>query len=170
MRMMHGKIGLKRMDRQKWGLAGLLAFEAIIAARTFGANNIPFSSMYAIGAITLAFAIWKGPMRVHYAILALASGYRAYLQTVGGAVIGVYPTWLVPIGFAWLAAAPTIMPRFAIASVALARTWFILFYFLAGQYIIVAANVVGAAGAWLWAAASESDGAPAADEAAVATR
>lgn len=145
------------MDRQKLGLAGLLAFEAIIAAYTFGANNIPFSAMYAIGAITLALAIWKGPTRWHWGVLTLVSGYRAYLQTAGGAALGVYPTWLVPLGFAWLAIAPRAMPKLAISSVAVARTWFVLWYFLAGAYVIVAANVVGAAGAWLWAASSETE-------------
>ena len=158
------------MDRQKWGLAGLLAFEAIIAAYTFGGGANVFSAMYAVGAITLALAIWKGPTRWHYLVLALASGYRAWLQTAGGAALGVYPTWLVPLGFAWLAVAPAAMPRFAIASVALARTWFVLWYFLPGAYVIVAANVVGAAGAWLWAAASEREVGARPDDVAVATR
>lgn len=143
------------MDRQKWGLAGLLAFEAIIAAYTLGRSNLQFSAMYAIGAVVLGLAMVMGPKRWHFAVLALVSGYRAYLQTAGGAQLGVYPTWLVPIGFAWLAIAPTMMPRLAISTVAIARTWFIVWYFLPGAYIIVAANVVGAAGAWLWAAANE---------------
>ena len=158
------------MDRQKWGLAGLLAFEAIIAAYTFGNGTNVFSYMYAIGAVTLAFAIWRGPTRWHYGALALVSGYRAFMQTSAGAPLGVYPTWLVPIGFAWLAIAPTAMPRFAIAAVALARTWFIVWYFLPGNTIVALANVVGAAGAWLWASsiAPESGSATMNDEPRVA--
>lgn len=158
------------MDRQKWGLAGLLAFEAIIAAYTLGSARIAFSAMYAIGAITLALALWRGPTRWHYAVLALVSGYRAYLQTAGGAQLGVYPTWLVPIGFAWLAIAPNAMPRVAIAAVAVARTWFILWYLLPGAYIVVGANVLGAAGAWLWAAAAEESPRPSAEESAATAR
>lgn len=147
------------ISRQKLGLAGLLAFEAIIAAYTFGNNNITFSLMYAIGAVTLALAIWRGPARLHFVVLALASGYRAYLQTAGGAALGVYPTWLVPIGFAYLAIWPTMMPKLGIASVAVSRTWFILWYWMIGPlWVIVAANVLGAAGAWLWAAAEEAEG------------
>lgn len=158
------------MDRQKWGLAGLLAFEAIIAAYTFGGNNLAFSTMYAIGAVTLALAIWGGPTRWHYAVLAIASGYRAWLQTEGGAALGVYPTWLVPLGFAWLAFAPGASPRLAISSVAIARTWFILWYLLPGAYIIVAANVVGAAGAWLWASDTADESHAMEDSATVAAR
>lgn len=160
------------MDRQKWGLAGLLAFEAIIASYLFANSGLrPITIMYAVGAVTLALAVWKGPTRWHFGVLALVSAWRAYLQTSVGAALGVYPTWLVPIGFAWLAVAPAIMPRFAIASVALARTWFILFYFLAGQYVIVVANILGAAGAWLWASADGDAVAPSsADDAAPVPR
>lgn len=145
-----------------WGLAGLLAFEAIIAAFTFGAGSIEFSLMYAVGAVTLALAIWRGPTRWHYAVLAAASLYRAWLQTYHGfAPLGVYPTYLVPLGFAWLAIWPERMPRVGIAAVALARTWFVVFYLLGGSLIIVAANVLGAVGGWLWFAA-QADEPPAA--------
>ena len=144
------------IPRSKLGLAGLLAFEAIIAAYTFGNGNVPFSLMYAIGALTLGLAVWRGPARWHFVVLALASGYRAWLQTAGGAALGVYPTWLVPIGFAYLAIWPHAMPKLGIASVAVSRTWFILWYWTIGPlWVIVAANVLGAAGAWIWAAAEE---------------
>lgn len=156
------------MDRQKWGLFGLLAFEAIVAAYTLGRNTLTFSAMYAIAAIVLGLAIVMGPKRWHFAILAVVSAYRAFLQTSGGAQLGVYPTWLVPIGFAWLAVAPWSMPKLAIGAVALARTWFVLWYFLPGSYIIVAANIIGAAGAWLWLAADDAPDASARSGAAEA--
>lgn len=145
-------------SRAQWGLAGLLAFEAIVAAYTFGNSLTQFSLMYALGTIVLALAIWRGPERWHYAVLAAASLYRAYLQTASGAPLGVYPTYLVPLGFAWLAIAPEAMPSFAIGSVALARTWFIVWYFLPGNTILVVANALGAAGAWLWASAQMTEG------------
>lgn len=148
------------MDRQKWSLGGLLAFEALIVAYLLGNGASvldPFPLMYAIGTVALASAVLWKPTRWLYGILALASLYRAYLQTAGGAEPGVYPTYLVPLGFAWLAIAPRSMPRLAMASVAVARTWFILWYVLqGGAGLIVVANVLGAAGAWLWVASEES--------------
>ena len=157
------------MDRKQWGLAGLLAFEAIVASYLLGIQAAPgFIVSYALGAVVLGLALWRGPQRWHFALLALAAGYRAYAQTVGGAPLGVYPTWLVPIGFAWLAVAPRAMPRWAIACVALARTWFIVWYFLPGNLTLVVANVLGAAGAWVWLAAEEDAGGATADEARAA--
>lgn len=147
---MHEGAPAPRMDRRKWGLAGLLAFEAVIASFLFANDGTWWP--YALGALTLAFALATGPTRWHFAALAFASAARAYLQTAGGAQLGVYPTWLVPLGFAWLALAPDTMPRAAIAGIAVARTWFVLWYALPGLWIVVAANVLGAAGAWLWAA------------------
>lgn len=131
------------------GLGGLLAFEAIVASYTFGISALQFSAMYAVGAVVLALAIWRGPERWHFAVLAAASAYRAWLQTAGGAALGVWPTWLVPLGFAWLAVAPATRPEFGVASVGLARTWFVVWYL--GNPVLVVANVLGAAGAWLWA-------------------
>lgn len=157
------------MDRQKWGLAGLLAFEAIVTAYLLGVNNgwpsatqpALFVISYALGAAILGLALWKGPARWHFALLAVAAAYRAFAQMDPGTHPGVYPTWLVPLGFAWLALAPERMPRIAIALVALARTWFVawyvpdLFFVGAGSWTLVVANVLGAAGAWLWLGSDE---------------
>lgn len=142
-------------DRVRWGIAGLLAFEAIIAAYTLAGAPL-FSAMYFVGVVALALAWWRGPQRWHFAALALASLVRAYLQTAGGAALGIYPTYLVPLGFAWLALAPRAMPGAALSAVALARTWFVLWYLLQGNGLVAAANVLGAAGAWLWASAQIS--------------
>jgi hypothetical protein len=144
-----------------WGIAGLLAFEAIIAARTFGASSLTFSLMYAIGAIALAFALFLPGARWPFGVVAAVSLYRAYLQTVGGQTpLGVYPTYLVPLGFAWFALLPRTMPAAAIACIAVARTWFVVWYALPGNWIVVAANVVGAAGAWVWAASAMREPVP----------
>lgn len=151
------------ISRQKWGLAGLLAFEAIVAAYLFGLGaSLDFVVSYALGAIVLAVALFTRVQRWQFAALAVFAAYRAYVQTASGSVAwGTWPTWLVPIGFAALAIAPQKMPRLGIAAIALARTWFILWYFpgllrAGGAWELVAANALGAAGAWLWASAAES--------------
>lgn len=154
------------MDRQQWGLAGLLAFEAIVTAYLLGVGaGLDFVASYALGILALGLALWRGPARWHFGLLALAAAYRAWAQTAGGAALGVWPTWLVPLGFGWLALAPRAAPRLAIASVALARTWFVAWYFLPGNMTLVAANVLGATGAWLWLAAEEPVGPSAAADA-----
>ena len=153
------------MDRARWGLAGLLAFEGIVAAYLFGIGaSLDFSLSYALGALVLASALFLGPQRWQFATLAVLAGYRAWAQTSGGAQLGVYPTWLVPIGFAWLAILPRTLPRIGIAAVALARTWFVVWYFPESTTLVVA-NVLGAAGAWLWLSAEEPmDGAASLNE------
>lgn len=150
------------MDRQRWGLAGLLAFEAIVTAYLLGVGaGWDFVASYAVGILALGYAVWRGPARWAFGLLALAAAYRAFVQTAGGAPLGVYPTWLVPLGFGWLAVAPRSAPKLAIAAVALARTWFIAWYFLGGASTLVVANVLGAAGAWLWAAGEPDAAEPA---------
>lgn len=148
--------------RAKLGLAGLFAFEAIVAwfLLDLGAT-MDFVASFALGAAVLAVALLTGLQRWQLGALAIFAAYRAYDQTSSGTVpYGTWPTWLVAIGFGALAIWPRNRPKLGIAAVALARTWFILWYFPGllregGAWELVAANALGAAGAWLWLASED---------------
>lgn len=163
------------MHRARWGLAGLLGFEALLAAYTFSNGALDYAAMAVVAAATLAWAIVAhartGSLpRAALALLAVVTLVRALRQTTLAGVYpaGVMPTFLVPLGFALLLW-PRAPPALAVGLVAASRSWFVLGYFLQGVPALTLANVVGALGAWIWwadealsarPAAAEDDAAP----------
>lgn len=148
--------------RVKWGIAGLLAFEAIIVYVTWGGSPF-FTAMYLVGAVLLGWLLVRAaqgenPTFPVLLVIALAALVRAILQTRNPAFpIGVLPTYLVPVGFAMMALAARSLSANArvalvgIVLVALARSWFVVWYFQRGATLVAFANLLGAAGAWAWA-------------------
>lgn len=140
----------------RWGLGGLLAFEAILLGFTamIGAYTFAVTAFAALGA--LSWALWDyrrtGVVpRAAMAVVAVAALGRALMQTAVGGVwpLGILPTYLVPVGFALLML-PRASPGFAVALIAAARSWFVVYYFVQGPPWLVVANLVAAAGAWAW--------------------
>lgn len=161
-------------SRVKLGLAGLLAFEILVAVYTWSGTPTIFTWLYVVGAALLAYLLWRAtkgetPASPILAVLAVDALVRAYMQTRNpGYPLGVLPTYLVPAGFAALAFAmrrgAVNGERVALAGVvlvALARSWFVYWYFQAGAGLLVLANILGAIGAWTWATAlASNDAAP----------
>jgi hypothetical protein len=140
----------------RWGLAGLLGFEAILGVYAFTNGSLDHAAMAVVAAAALAWAIVAhartGTLpRAALAILALVTLARALRQTafVGAFPPGVLPTFLVPLGFALLLAQRA-RPAIGVGLVAAARTWFVAWYFLHGSTVLAVANLVGALGAWIW--------------------
>lgn len=139
--------------RARWGLAGLLAFEAILVVYTFFSQYTVMAlvAIAALGWAIVAHARTGRVPRVALGLLAVVTLWRAAAQTIlpGVYVPGVLVTYLVPLGFALLLW-PRARPALGVGLVAAARTWFVLWYFLASNPTLALANLVGAAGAWLW--------------------
>lgn len=141
--------------RARWGLLGLLVFEAILLAFTAGSGSYTYAVTAAVGVVALAYASRAQRLtgeipRVAIIVVALSTFARALLQTafVGWPVPNMV-SYLVPLGFALLLL-PQPKPAAAVALIALARSWFIVWYFLGGSTVLVIANLVGAAAAWYW--------------------
>ena len=148
--------------RLRLGLAGLLGFEGILLAFVYARGALDFAAIPVVALVILAFVMSRAlrgeaPSVWALAALAVVTLARAYWQTRSGNFPnGVLPTYLVPIGFALLAVAArkpdaTRLALVGIALVAIARTWFIAWYFLASNPTLAVANLVAAAGAWVWA-------------------
>ena len=142
--------------RARWGLAGLLGFEGILAAYTLANGALDFAAMAlaAMGLLAWALVAHARSGRVPRAALAALAAVtlvRALAQTalVGAYPPGVLPTFLVPLGFALLAW-PRVPPAWGVGLVAAARAWFVLWYLLPGATTLALANAVGAAGACAW--------------------
>lgn len=144
--------------RARWGLAGLLAFEAVLAAYTLAYASYAFAAMALVAAGALAWAWWAHARtgdvpRGALGVLAAVTLLRALAQTPlsGPFPLGVLPTYLVPLGFALLLWR-RVPAAWGIGLVAVARSWFVAWYFLRDVPTLVLANAVGAVGAWLWLA------------------
>ena len=142
--------------RARWGLAGLLGFEAILLAFTLANGSLEYAAMALVAAGALAWAIVaharSGAIpRAALALLAVATFLRALAQTArfGAFPPAIAPTYLAPLGFALLLW-PRARPALGIGLIAAARTWFVLWYFLNGSTTLTLANAAGAIGAWIW--------------------
>ena len=143
--------------RTRWGLVGLVLFEAILAAYTLANGAWEYGAMALFAAAALLWALAgharEGTIpKAALAALLAVTLWRAARQTVLAPVFGpagVWPTWLVPLGFALLLV-PGLRPAIGLGAVAAARTWFVLWYVLQGSVTLALANLVGAVGAWLW--------------------
>lgn len=150
-------------NRIGWGLAGLLGFEGILAAYTFANGATAYVLMALAAGALLVWALWRlaqgeAPSAPVLWLLAAVMAVRAAWQTSATMPPGLAVTWLVPVGFALLAVAAVRAPspRLALAGialVALARAWFVLWYFGLGNATLALANLVAAVGAVAWAAA-----------------
>lgn len=150
-------------DARRWGLWGLLAFEALLGAYTFSIGSTPFVVMSLLAGGLLVVALGRKddayvPAWV-FAGLALVTIARAAYQTIGQDVPPTqYVSYLVPLAFAlagvasWRASARTLAVGMGLMG--LARGWFSIQFFQADVMPLVAANVVGAAGALAWAYAA----------------
>lgn len=146
------------MSAQRWGLWGLLAFEAILAAFLFSFGISSFVFIAAIDAALLAFALVVErdtkvvPAWVFFGLAAVTL-WRGLAQMWGAPLSPGYMTYLVPVGFvvAGLSKGRSRMLAVGIALVGLARAWFVLSYFNGQALPIAFANVFGAVGCAVWA-------------------
>lgn len=146
------------LSRTRMGVAGLLGFEALLAAYALAIGAVEHAAMATVAAVALMFAYavherFGYVPRLALGALAVVTLARAWAQTArfGTYPMGVMPTFLVPLGFALLMI-PRAPPAVGVGLVAVARTWFVVWYFLQPSLPLALANVVGAAGAWLWCA------------------
>lgn len=148
--------------RAAWGMAGLLGFELILVAYALGFDAVDFALVALAGAALLAVAVWRAarglaPLAGVFVGLAAVMLARGIMQSTSGVSLTLAPTYLLPLGFALLAVSVGRRDRrlalAGIVLVALARSWFFAWYLLGENATLLAANALGAAGAWLWATA-----------------
>ncbi|MEA3202186.1 MAG: hypothetical protein QOE90_3614 [Thermoplasmata archaeon] len=149
------------MRRAAWGPAGLFLFELILAAYLASVGAATFALVGAGLVLALGFALWRAwrgeaVPRWLLGVVAALTLVRALLQSTGGLSPVFVFVYAVPVGWAL----PALSPRLAapgVLLVAVARSWFVGQYLLAGATVIGLANVFGAAGAWLWWSALVSE-------------
>ena len=148
--------------RVRGGLLLLAAFDLVVAWLTFrlGATSIMLFSIASAALLGLAALLAPTRPRALPALLvgvAVATFLRAIPQTGGAVDLGDVARYAVPVGFLLAAArrrvGPAWLPLAGVALVAVARSYFVAFYLAAGATTLVVGNVLGAAGAWLWATA-----------------
>lgn len=162
------------MDPQRLGIAGLLAFEALLTLFLLSVGGgLDFVLISAVSAAVLALALLReeGAAPWMLGALALLTLVRAGLQAAAGFQPLHVPSFLVPVGFALAALTTGRQAVAGIALVGLNRGVFAVNFLISGNLVLGLANLLGLLGGLLWAkalhdqAAGEPSAAPGATEA-----
>ena len=152
----------RRASRARWGLLLLAAFDLVVAWVTFGFGATDIMLLSLLSAGLLVVAALQASQRTNVAALALvgvalATLLRAVPQYGGSLDVGDVARFAVPIGFVLAVAQARFGPPWlalaGVVAVALARSYFVIFYVGVGATTLVVGNALGAVGAWLWATA-----------------
>jgi hypothetical protein len=146
---------------QRLGIAGLLAFEAVLTVflvSVGGGAEFVLVSAGAAAILVLALLRADGAAPWMLGALALLTLVRAALQAAGGLQPIHVPSFLVPVGFALAALTTGRQAVAGIALVGLNRGAFAVNFLLGGNLVLGLANVLGFLGGVLWAKALHDQG------------